>query len=127
MTSTRPYLLRAMHEWMLDNELTPQLVVDAVGDDVAVPRQFVTDGRIVLNISPGAVRDLQLGNDLVQFKARFAGVPFNVSVPLRAVVAVFARENGAGMTFPEEAPGTEPSPPSTDGPPAGRPQLKVVK
>ena len=134
MTPTRPYLLRAMYEWMLDNELTPQLVVDAAGDDVNVPRQFVADGRIVLNVSPSAVRDLDLGLARVQFKARFNGAPFEVDVPTRAVQAIFARENGAGMTFPEEpsvddngAPDPEPDGPSPEPPPPARPNLKVVK
>lgn len=133
MTSTRPYLIRAMHEWMLDNGLTPQIVVDARPDDVQVPRQYVEDGRIVLNVSPGAVRDLSLGNERVEFRARFAGSPFHVSLATRQVLAIVARENGAGMTFPSEEPGGEPSPdaPPPDAPPeppAGkRPRLKVVK
>ena len=132
MTSTRPYLLRAMYEWMLDNDLTPQLVVDAEHDDVSVPRQFVADGRIVLNVSPSAVRDLELGQQRVRFKARFNGAPFEVDVPVRCVQAVFARENGAGMTFPDD-PSTEPSEdrgpddPTPESPPPSRPTLKVVK
>ena len=134
MTPTRPYLLRALHEWMVDNDLTPQLVVDATSDDVQVPRQFVDDGRIVLNVSLSAVRDLSLGNDFVDFKARFAGSPFSVSVPTRRVIAIVARENGAGMTFAEE-PGaddagngpTEPDEPPPKPPAGGRPALKVVK
>ncbi len=133
MTSTRPYLLRAMYEWMLDNELTPQLVVDAEADDVNVPRQFVADGRIVLNVSPNAVRDLDIGMVRVRFKARFNGAPFEVDVPTRAVQAVFARENGAGMTFPDEplanaATGDpDPDDPAPQTPPPSRPKLKVVK
>ncbi len=140
MTSTRPYLLRALHEWMLDNGLTPQIVVDASGDDVQVPRQFVEDGRIVLNVSPSAVRDLSLGNEHVQFMARFAGQPFPVSVGIMRVLAIVARENGAGMVFqPEAAPPDEPppdgappdaEPPQPDPhapPPGGRARLKVVK
>ena len=126
MTSSRPYLLRAMYEWMLDNRLTPQIVVDAEGDGVVVPRQFVADGRIVLNVSPGAVRGLELGNERVVFNARFGGAPFDVSVPVRSVSAVFSRENGAGMTFPDEADGPDSTPPPED-PRPGRPQLKVVK
>lgn len=135
MTSTRPYLLRALHEWMLDNDLTPQLVVDAASDDVQVPRQFVDEGRIVLNVSPSAVRDLSLGNDFIDFKARFAGSPFTVSVPTRRVLAIVARENGAGMTFPDEPDAAEtgsdgpsgPDEPPPKSPPGGRPALKVVK
>ena len=104
MTSTRPYLLRALHEWMLDNQLTPQLVVDAQSADVHVPRQFVQDdGRITLNVSTSAVRELDFGNDQITFSARFSGRPFQVLVPVAYVVAIVARENGAGMSFPPEA------------------------
>ena len=127
MTSSRPYLIRAMYEWMIDNDLTPQIVVDAEGDGVNVPRQFVSDGRIVLNVAPGAVRGLQLGNDRVEFSARFGGAPFAVDVPVRSVLAVFSRENGAGMSFPAEGDDPEPTPPQSDDSPPGRPQLKVVK
>ena len=131
MTSTRPYLLRAMYEWMLDNELTPQLVVDAANDDAQVPRQFVADGRIVLNVSPSAVRELDLGLKRVTFKARFSGTPFAVDVPVRRVIAIFARENNAGMTFPDEPVAAHDDhdtsdPPDSPGPPT-RPQLKIVK
>ena len=121
-----------MHEWMLDNGLTPQLVVDARSDDVEVPRQYVEDGRIVLNVSPSAVRDLCLGNDRVEFVARFGGNPVQVRVAVRQILAIFARENGAGMSFAEQdavAAGTEdghdPDHPPTA--PGGRPRLKLVK
>jgi stringent starvation protein B len=142
-TSTRPYLLRALHEWMLDNQLTPQLVVDAQSPDVQVPRQFVQDGRIVLNVSTSAVRHLILGNEFVEFSARFSGSPFQVSVPVAHVSAIVARENGAGMSFPPEPErgtaersqgeesGDTDSPP--DDPPPTRPSsakrghLKIVK
>jgi len=136
MTSTRPYLLRAMHEWMLDNDLTPQLVVDARSDDARIPRQYVKDERIVLNVSPNAVRHLSMGNDRVEFMARFGGTPFQVSVAPVHVLAIIARENGTGMSFPDEEAqaGTASSPPEPDPdgappPPAPgkRPSLKVVK
>jgi stringent starvation protein B len=137
MTSTRPYLLRAMHEWMLDNDLTPQLVVDARSDDARVPRQFVKDERIVLNVSPSAVRHLSMGDERVEFMARFGGTPFQVSVATAHVLAIVARENGAGMSFPDEEPqqpgaaGTTPEPDPDGGPqsppPGKRPRLKVVK
>lgn len=137
MTSTRPYLLRAMHEWMLDNDLTPQLVVDASSDDPRVPRQYVKDGRIVLNVSPNAVRHLSMSNDRVEFTARFSGTPFQVSVAPVHVVAIVARENGAGMSFPDEeaqaaapspAPEREPDPDGVPPPtPGKRPSLKVIK
>jgi stringent starvation protein B len=130
MTSTRPYLLRAMHEWMLDNGLTPQLVVDADSDEVQVPRQYVEDGRIVLNVAASAVRDLSIGNERVEFMARFSGTPSRVSVPVRQVLAIVARENGAGMSFPEDVPPSVDPPPEHDptpSPPSGRSHLKVVK
>jgi stringent starvation protein B len=132
MTSTRPYLLRAIHEWMLDNGLTPQIVVDANNDKVQVPRQFVEDGRIVLNITDSAVRHLSLGNDWVEFQARFSGSPFQIRIPIQHVLAVVARENGAGMSFSEEPDSEDDStldndqPPPDDRPPT-RPTLTVVK
>jgi stringent starvation protein B len=103
MTPNRPYLLRAFYEWIVDNNCTPYLVVDATAAGVKVPLQHVKDGQIVLNISPGAVGNLLLGNDAVTFNARFSGNPFALYVPQRAVLAIYARENGAGTMFtPEE-------------------------
>jgi len=103
MTPNRPYLLRAFYEWIVDNNCTPYLVVDATVAGVKVPLQHVKDGQIVLNISPGAVGNLLLGNDAVTFNARFSGNPFALYVPQRAVLAIYARENGAGTMFtPEE-------------------------
>jgi stringent starvation protein B len=127
MTSSRPYLIRAVHEWIAENSLTPQIVVDAEMENVKVPRQFVSEGRIVLNISQRAVRSLVLGNEHIEFSARFGGTLFQVSVPVTAVQAVVARENGAGMSFPEEE--SEPEPPKDPETPAGpgRPALRVVK
>ena len=128
MTSNRPYLIRALYEWLVDNDLTPYLLVDANRDSVHVPTRYVEEGRIVLNVSPSAVRDLSLGNDLVAFEARFGGSAFAISLPPDAVLGVYARENGKGMLFPEEGAGEEPEPPQPDSPPpAGRPALKVVK
>lgn len=103
MTPNRPYLLRAFYEWIVDNNCTPYLVVDATLPGVKVPLQHVKDGQIVLNISPGAVGNLLLGNDAVTFNARFSGNPFALHIPQRAVLAIYARENGAGTMFtPEE-------------------------
>jgi stringent starvation protein B len=103
MTPNRPYLLRAFYEWIVDNNCTPYLVVDATLHGVKVPLQHVKDGQIVLNISPGAVGNLLLGNDAVTFNARFSGNPFALYIPQRAVLAIYARENGAGTMFtPEE-------------------------
>ena len=129
MTSNRPYLIRALYEWLVDNDLTPYLLVDANRESVHVPTRYVEEGRIVLNVSPSAVRDLSLGNDLVAFEARFGGTAFAISLPPDAVLGVYARENGKGMLFPEEGGQDEPpEPPRPDNPPpGGRPSLKVVK
>ena len=122
-----------MHEWMLDNGFTPHLVVDAKRDGVHVPAAHVKDGKIVLNVSPSATRALTLGNDLVTFEARFGGVSQQLSIPIAAVLGIYARETGQGMIFGEDdTPG--PAPPESGGepapPPAGggkRAKLKVIK
>lgn len=101
MTSTRPYLLRAIYEWIVDNGLTPHLLVQVADERVMVPRQFVENGVIVLNVSPTAVRDLSLGNEAVDFNARFGGQPQQIHVPLAAVQAIYARENGQGIFLGE--------------------------
>lgn len=135
MTSSRPYLIRAIYEWVVDNAQTPYLLVDAEDESVQIPREYVQDGRIVLNVSPSAVAGLDLGNDYVSFNARFGGTPREVLVPVHRVLAVYSRENGQGMMFADEDE-PEPSPPGggEDGPvadkPSGgarRPSLKVVK
>lgn len=129
MTPSRPYLLRALYDWILDNGLTPYILVDAERDNIQVPEQFVENGKIVFNISPTAVRNLELGNDWVLLDARFSGTPMQVSVPTMAVLAIYARENGKGMVFTDEEGDDQPPPP----PPGGggdkpkRPSLKVVK
>jgi stringent starvation protein B len=138
MMSSRPYLVRAFNEWILDNNCTPYIVVDAGIQGVQVPTAHVANGQIVLNISPGAVRGLVIGNGALEFSARFGGVPMQVFVPLQAVTAIYAKENGEGMVF-----GSEPGSPDPDGTsrgyegeqpssgpegrPSGRPSLKVVK
>ncbi len=104
MTPRRPYMLRAFYEWLVDNELTPHLVVAATLPGVRVPDEFVQDGQIILNIAPRAVGNLELGNEAITFNARFSGRPHSVIVPLYAVQAIYARENGAGTMFePEDA------------------------
>ena len=105
----RPYLLRAMHQWMSDSGMTPHVLVDTYLQGVDVPKAYVRDGRIVLNISLNATRHLDLGNDLISFEARFGGVPRLVRVPLAAVLSIYARETGEGMVFPPEG---ELAPPS---------------
>lgn len=104
MTPRRPYMLRAFYDWLLDNELTPHLVVDATMPGVRVPMEYVQDGQIILNVAPRAVGNLELSNEAVTFSARFGGRPHQVLVPMYAVQAIYARENGAGTMFePEEA------------------------
>ena len=101
--STRPYLIRALYEWCTDNGLTPYVAV-RVDDTVRVPREYVKDGEIVLNISMDATSALKLGNDYIEFKARFAGVARDIMIPLGRVMAIYARENGQGMAFPLDDP-----------------------
>ena len=99
MTSSRPYLLRALYEWIMDNGLTPYMLVDALFEGVEVPDQHVQDGKIVLNVSPSAVDGLELGNDWVLFSARFGGVDTRIFIPEQAVLAIYASETGKGMSF----------------------------
>lgn len=139
MKPRRPYLLRALHEWITDSGETPYIVVDAAAEGVAIPRQYVKDGKIILNVSFTATQFLKLGNDFVSFEARFGGTSVAVQVPVRAVMGIYARETGQGMIFPEgdaDPDPTDTSPPAApkapaSGKPAGapgkRPKLQVVK
>ena len=114
-SSTRPYLIRALYEWCTDNGFTPYVAV-LVDDSVQVPREYVKDGEIVLNISFDATSSLKLGNDFIEFKARFAGTPREILVPIGRVIAIYARENGQGMAFPSPvvpAPGDDSVKPQT--------------
>ncbi len=125
MISDRPYLIRALNEWILDNNLTPYILVDANADKVKVPSQSITDGKIVLNISPAAVRELQINNDLILFSARFSGRTYHISVPVETVLAIYAKENGKGMIFPIETAAEEKV---EDSPgPNKKTHLKIVK
>jgi stringent starvation protein B len=131
MTPSRPYIMRALYEWIVDNDCTPYMLVDATITNVMVPQQFVKDGQIVLNISPGAVVDLNIANEAVSFNGRFGGVATDIYVPVSAVIGIYARENGQGMVFDAEDSPDDDTPPD-DTPPApirpeGRPSLKVVK
>ena len=110
MKSRRPYLLRAMHEWISDSQCTPHIVVDAGVTGVEVPRQYVKDGKIVLNVSWSATAQLQLGNDELSFSGRFGGASMHVRIPVAAILAIYARETGQGMIFGDD----------TDGPAARR-------
>ena len=129
MSSNRPYLLRAIHEWINDNGFTPYLLVNADAPGVRVPQSAVKEGRVVLSVAPRAVSRLEIGMDEVRFMARFSGVSHAIEVPMPAVLAIYAQENGQGMMFPaEDAPST---PPPEDAPvpdpKPGRPKLHVVK
>lgn len=140
MNSSRPYLIRALYEWIVDNDCTPYLLVNADYPSVQVPQGFANDGQIVLNVAPVAVRSLHMDNDAVSFEGRFGGIAHTIHAPIGAVMGIYARENGQGMVFDLEPPmdededveavddGTtppddEPQPPR----PGGRPSLKVVK
>lgn len=138
LPSTKPYLIRAIYEWCTDHGFTPYIAV-AVDDRTLVPREYVRDDQIVLNISADATTHLNLGNELINFAARFGGVARDLSIPVGNVVAIYARENGAGMAFEvEEASGegevaelegdsAPPEQPPTPPAPGGRPHLQRVK
>lgn len=147
MTPSRPYLLRAFYDWLLDNDMTPHLLVNTKVRHVKVPMQFVKDDQIVLNIAPQAVMAFTIDNEALSFSARFGGVPFQVYVPMAAVMAIHARENGMGTFFPpeevyaawedaeadeavkmESADDVPPSPDDTPKPTGStRPTLRIVK
>ncbi len=132
MTSSRPYLVRAMYQWIVDNGMTPHLLVNAEFDDCTVPAGHINDGKIVLNIAPMAVQGLTLGDEEVSFSARFGGQAESILVPVAAILAVYARENGQGMMFSDDdqadhssGNGADDGPePDPDKP---RPNLRVVK
>ncbi|WP_184681102.1 ClpXP protease specificity-enhancing factor [Pseudomonas fluvialis] len=135
MNSSRPYLVRALYEWIVDNNCTPHILVNAEYAGVKVPAGFAKDGQIVLNVSPNAVRYLQMENAAVSFEGRFGGVPQSLYIPIQALMAIYARENGQGMVFEVDGEGEDDAGPEDDGPsgggepsrPAARPSLKVVK
>lgn len=136
MNSSRPYLVRALYEWIVDNDCTPHLLVNAEYEGVRVPAGFANDGQIVLNVSPSAVRNLHMDNEAVSFEGRFGGVPHSLFIPAGAMLAIYARENGQGMVFELEPPVDEDDVdgPDDEGPtggepprPSGRPSLKVVR
>ncbi len=130
----RPYLLRAMHQWITDSGHTPHVIVDAERSGSEVPRAYVQEGKIVLNLSYSATQKLKIDNDVVEFDARFAGVVHHVRFPVSSVMGIYARETGEGMMFAEQDTGPETTPPSSGPAPAEegggtpkRPQLRVVK
>ena len=131
MSSNRPYLIRAIYDWIVDNDLTPYLLVNAEYPGVEVPQEHVSGGRIVLNVSPKACRGLHMENDRIVFTARFSGLPTQIFVRPEAVLAIYAKENGRGMEFGDEYDGQPPpSPPvtaSSDKKIRNKPALKLVK
>lgn len=135
MNSNRPYLVRALYEWILDNDCTPHILVHAEYPKVQVPEGFAQDGQIVLNIAPSAVRHLEMSNDSVHFEGRFRGVVHQLFIPMGAISAIYARENGKGMVFeseplpPRDDETSTPEQPSAPSPrpTTSRPSLKVIK
>ena len=128
MTSLKPYLIRSLYEWIVDNNMTPYLLVSSEHTEAVLPEDFVENNQIVLNIRPGAVQNLYLGDETVEFDARFSGQPLHVVAPISAVLAVYAKENNKGMFFdPNEEMDNE-QPPQKETPKSPkRPQLKIVK
>jgi len=131
MTSNRPYIIRALYEWILDNNCTPHILVSTEYAGVQIPRGFAKNGQITLNLSPSAVRGLHVDNEALSFEGRFAGVAHRLYIPVGAVLAIYAREDGQGMAFNQEpgAPSTDEDPPPDTRPPrpSGKPNLRVVK
>jgi stringent starvation protein B len=135
MTPSRPYLMRALNEWILENDCTPYVLVDAFLPGVQVPEDYVNNGQIVLNISTSAVKSLLIDDDGLSFNARFGGVPIDLYVPMVAILAIYAKENGQGMVFGNEAGAPDPDQPPSPKKPAtkaekpakARPVFKVVK
>ena len=134
MVPIKPYLVRAAYQWALDGGQTPHLLVDATVDGVLVPVEYVEDGRIVFNIDPQAASDLLIADNLIEFKARFSGKPFAVSIPINAVIGVYAREDGEGISFPPETasgiaevPEEMSTSTALPAPPRNKPDLKIVK
>ena len=130
MTSSKPYLVRALYEWILDNDNTPYILVDTSSDQVSIPSGIASDGKVVLNLAPAAVQNLEMANDFVSFSARFNGVSEQIFVPVPSLLAIYARENGEGMMFPDEEDNASTARDSETAKPAAKsagPTLKVIK
>lgn len=129
MTSLKPYLIRAVYEWIVDNNLTPHLLVNADNNKGTLPVDYIEDGRIVLNIRPQAVEALSLGNELIEFNARFSGKPMTITASVNAVMAIYTKENGKGLVFDQETDdaGLPEPPPETQPPSPTKPSLRVIK
>ena len=124
MTSLKPYLIRSIYDWIIDNSLTPHLLVDATHPHAALPEAYIEDDKIVLNMRPEAIQNLSLGNTAIEFSARFNGQATQIQAPVSAVMAIYAKENGKGMVFDQEE---EDTPPPPEDKPPERPHLRVVK
>jgi stringent starvation protein B len=124
MNSSRPYLMRAIYEWIVDNQMTPYLLVNAEHPQVQVPVEHVNNGKIILNIAPEAVQNLDMAGTEVNFNARFGGKPMHVCVPIAAALAIYARENGRGMVFNDDEDDHTPEPSKEK---SSGPKLRVVK
>lgn len=127
MTSLKPYLIRSIYEWIVDNHLTPHILVNAEVEECVLPHAFVQDGRITLNLRPEAVQGLSLGNDDIEFNARFNGQPMHVKFPVKTVLAIYAKESGKGMIFDQEGSDNPPPAPASPDERPGKPFLKIVK
>ena len=128
MTSSKPYLLRALYEWILDNDTTPYIHVDTSFEGLRIPSGIDSDGKVVLNISPKAVQDLEMTNEYLSFSARFGGVAEDIYCPIGSLIAIYARETSEGMMFPpEQSPLPDDDEPDGDGDKPKGPTLKVVK
>ncbi len=136
MNSSRPYIIRALYDWILENQCTPYVLVDAFGEGVEVPQDHVKDGQIILNISPIAVQSVSISNEAIEFNGRFGGIPKKVLVPIKYILGIYAKENGQGMIFESDELPEPPDPPeellnrkkkgsSNKGP--TKPSLKIVK
>lgn len=132
MTPQKPYLIRAIYQWLLDNQTTPYVLVNTHYEGVIVPEEYVKDNKIVLNLAPDAIHDLQIDNEWISFSARFSGKAMDLFIPVSSVQAIYGKENNEGMFFPDEeaplpSPSTSPTAPTTTKTNTSRPSLKIVK
>ena len=131
MTSSKPYLIRGLYEWLVDNDVTPYILVDVSFEGVMIPGGIASDGKVVLNLAPGAIQKLEMTNEYLSFSARFGGVAQNVYCPVQSILAIYAKENGEGMMFSEDSNQTADSNNSgnkkTGSKKTARPGLKIVK
>jgi stringent starvation protein B len=125
MTPLKPYLIRSVYDWIVDNDLTPHLLVNADHNQNVLPVDYIEDGKIVLNIRPQAIQGLSLGNEVIEFNARFSGKPMQITASVKAVMAIYAKENGKGLAFDQENDGSDETPPEKR--PPNKPTLRVVK